>query len=96
VQRVCPESLDGEARGRCVESHVKRLAPVCQTILRQRLVGWKEAEGYNVACLDDLQRLCSTLQAGEGQALQCLQDHAQEVSDSCYRSLPKGQLLLQH
>lgn len=94
VQQVCPESLTGEARRRCVESHVKKLAPACQAIVRQRLVRWKEAEGYNVACLDDVQRMCPTVQPGDGRILQCLQDHAQDVSDVCYQSLPKGQLLL--
>lgn len=94
VQRFCPEALTGEARGQCVETRLKQLTPVCRQIARQRIVRWKDAEGYKLACRDDLQRLCSRVQPGDGRILQCLQNHAQAVSDRCHQSLPKGHLLV--
>jgi hypothetical protein len=75
---------------------LKQLPQACQSIVRQRIVRWKEAEGYRLACGDDVMRLCRGVQPGEGRILQCLQDHEQELSDRCYQTLPKGQLLLRH
>jgi hypothetical protein len=42
------------------------------------------------ACQADIKRFCSK-RPGAG-ALQCLQQHAQELSDGCYERLPKGTL----
>jgi len=94
VQRMCPEAPIGEAGGQCIESRVNQLPPVCRQIVRQRIVRWKNAEGYKFACRDEVQRLCSTVEPGEGRILQCLQNHAQGLSDRCYQSLPKGHLLV--
>lgn len=96
VQQVCPDSLTGEDRRRCVAQRMRQLAPVCQQIIRQQMVRWKEAEGYKVACLDDVKRMCRGVQPGEGRIRQCLQEHAQEISERCYQTLPKGQLLLRN
>lgn len=94
VQRYCPDSLTGEERRRCAARRLKQLPPACQQIVRQRIVRWKEAEGYKLACADDVNRLCQTVQPGEGRILQCLQEHEQELSDRCYQTLPKGHLLM--
>ena len=94
VQRMCPEALIGEAGGQCIESRLSQLSPVCQQITRQRIVRWKHAEGYQLACVDEVRRLCPTVEAGGGRILQCLQNYAQELSDGCHQSLPKGHLLV--
>jgi hypothetical protein len=94
VQQACPESLDGEERRRCVAQRMKQFPPFCQQIVRQRVVRWKEAEGYKAACAEDLKRFCPMAEPGEGPLVQCLQEHAQDISEPCYQSLPKGQLLL--
>lgn len=96
VQQSCPDSLTGEARRRCVQQRLPRLDPPCQQIVRQRLVRWKEAEGYRLACVDDVKRLCRTVPSGNGRILQCLQEHEQELSEQCYLSLPKGRLQLRN
>ncbi len=96
VQQSCPDSLTGEARRRCVQQRLSRLDPPCQQIVRQRLVRWKEAEGYKVACVDDVQRVCRTVSPGDGRILQCLQEHEQDLSERCYVSLPKGRLQLRN
>lgn len=96
VQQSCPDSLTGEARRHCVQQRLSRLDPPCQQIMRQRLVRWKEAEGYRVACVDDVKRVCRTVPSGDGRILQCLQEHEQDLSEQCYLSLPKGRLQLRN
>jgi hypothetical protein len=92
VQQYCPDSLVGEDRRRCVMQRLKRLEPTCQQIVRQRMVRWREAEGYKLACVEDVKQVCLTVQPGDGRILQCLQEHEQELSEGCYQSLPKGRL----
>jgi len=92
IQQYCPDSLTGEDRRSCVMQRVKRFDASCQQIVQQRLVRWKEAEGYRVACVVDMRRFCRTVRAGDGRVLQCLQEHEQDLSEGCYQSLPKGRL----
>lgn len=96
VQQYCPDSLEGEDRRRCVVQRLKRLDAPCQQIVRQRLVRWREAEGYKLACVDDVKRFCPVVQPGDGRILQCLQEHEQDLSEGCYQSLPKGRLHLRN
>jgi len=96
VQQYCPDSLTGEDRRRCVLQRLKRLDVPCRQIVRQRLVRWKEAEGYKLACIEDVKRVCLTVQPGDGRILQCLQEHEQDLSEACYQSLPKGRLNLRN
>lgn len=96
LQQVCPDSLEGEERQRCVEQRAKQLPSSCQGMIRQRLVRFKEQSGLAVACADDVKQWCRDAQSGDGQILQCLQDHAQDVSDGCYATLPKGALTLRN
>ncbi|MBX3301975.1 MAG: cysteine rich repeat-containing protein [Nitrospira sp.] len=92
IQQYCPDSLAGEDRRRCVMQRFKRLDVSCQQIVQERLVRWKEADGYKVACVVEVKRFCRTVPAGDGRVLQCLQEHEQDLSESCYQSLPKGRL----
>lgn len=96
VQRYCPDSLAGEDRRRCAIQRLKRLDAPCQQIIRQRLVRWREAEGYKLARVEDVKRFCLTVQPGDGRILQCLQEHEQDLSEGCYQSLPKGHLHLRN
>jgi hypothetical protein len=96
LQQACPDSLQGEDRRRCMEQRAKHLPSPCQSMIRQQLVRWKERSGHAVACADDVKRFCREVPSGEGQMLQCLQDHAQDVSDGCYATLPKGALTLRN
>ncbi len=96
LQRVCPDGLQGEDRQRCMALRVKQFPSPCQSIVRQRLVRFKEQSGHAVACAEDANRFCRDVQPGDGQMVQCLQDHAQDVSDKCYATLPKGALTLRN
>jgi len=96
VQQFCPDSLAGEERRRCVAQRMKRLPLACQQIVRQRMVRWKAAEGYKAACAEDMKRVCQGVEQGDGRLLQCLQERAQDISEGCYQSLPKGHLQLRN
>lgn len=96
LQQACPDSLQGEDRRRCLEQRAKHLPFPCQPMIRQQLVRWKERSGHAVACADDVKRFCREVPSGEGQMVQCLQDHAQDVSDGCYATLPKGALTIRN
>lgn len=96
VQQYCPDSLTGEGRRRCMTQRLKRLDAPCQQIVQQRLIRWREVEGYKLVCVEDVKRVCPTVQPGDGRILQCLQEHEQDLSEGCYQSLPKGRLHLQN
>ena len=89
-EQLCPDSSDGSARTRCLKQRAKQLPPLCQSQLQERFVKWKEDRSrLMAACDEDAKRFCSSVKPGSGQILQCLQSHAQEVSDRCYQTLPK-------
>jgi hypothetical protein len=64
-------------------------------MLREKLVRMKETmQQFRAACDADRKRFCREVPAGGGGILQCLESHAQEVSDQCFQFLPKrGRLL---
>jgi hypothetical protein len=39
--------------------------------------------GLREACQADFQKFCSTVQAGGGAKMQCMKDHASQLSDTC-------------
>jgi hypothetical protein len=92
VEQLCPEATDGFSRRQCLEKRAQRLPGPCQQQLRERLVKWKEERSrLTLACQADVRRFCSDT-GPPGRQLQCLQQHAQELSDGCYEMLPKGSL----
>jgi hypothetical protein len=97
IEQLCPASSDGPARRQCVEQRMHRLAPPCPQLLRDRFVKWKEERTRMIsACQEDVKRFCTSMTPGSGNVLQCLHAHAQEVSDRCYQTLPKGTLYFKH
>jgi len=92
VQELCPDTLIGDERRHCVMQRMRQFAQPCQQIVRQRMVRWKTADGYRVACAADAKRVCPAMELGEGRILACLQGHEQDLSDACYQTLPKGRL----
>lgn len=91
IEQLCPDSA---GRGQCLQHRAQQLPPLCQQHVRERFVKWKEDRSRsNAACEADTKRFCSMVRPGGGQIIQCLQEHAQDVSDRCYQTLPKGKLL---
>lgn len=93
IEQLCPDSPDASVRTRCLEQRAKQLQPLCRSQLHERFVKWREDRSrLMAACDEDAKRFCRALKPGSGQILQCLQSHAQELSDRCYQTLPKGML----
>jgi hypothetical protein len=93
IEQLCPDSLDGSVRTRCLKQRAKQLPPPCLSQLQERFVKWKEDRNrLMAACHEDVKQFCRAIKPGSGQVLQCLQSHDQEVSDRCYQTLPKGTL----
>ena len=93
IEQLCLGSPDGSARTRCLEQRAKQLSPLCQSQLRERFVKWKEDRSrLMAACDEDAERFCRAGKRRSGQIFECLQSHAQKVSDRCYQTLPKGTL----
>ena len=91
AEQLCPGSPDGLTRTQCLERRMPHLTEPCQLQLRERFVKWKEERSrLTAACEVDLKRFCSAVRPRGGHVLQCLQAHAQELSDRCYETLPKG------
>ena len=97
IEQVCPASSDGPLRRQCIEQRMSQLALPCQQLIRERFVKWREERTRMItACQEDVRRYCISMTPGAGNLVQCLQDHAQEVSDRCYQTLPKGTLYFKH
>jgi hypothetical protein len=96
VQESCPDTLTQSERQQCLERRMHTFSAPCQTLAQKRLVRWKEAEGYKVACAEDVNRVCRGVDAEDGSLLACLQMREQELSLGCYQSLPKGQIQLRN
>jgi hypothetical protein len=93
IEQLCPDSLDGSVRTRCLKQRAKQLPLPCQNQLQERFVKWKEDRNrLMAACAVDVKQFCRAIKPGSGEILQCLQSHDQEVSDRCYQTLPKGTL----
>ncbi len=93
MDSLCSE--DEEDRRFCLQRKAAQLSMPCQPILRERLVRMKgNMQQMRAACEADRRQYCPD-EPSRGRAIvQCLESHAQEVSDHCFQFLPKrGQLL---
>ena len=93
ITALCPEE-EGE-RHACLQRKTAQLSQPCRPMLREKLVRMKERmQQLRVACEADRRQFCRDVPAsGEG-LVQCLESHAQSVSDQCFQLLPKrGRLL---
>jgi len=97
IEQFCPTSLNAPAHRQCIEQRMHQFALPCQRLIRERFVKWREERTRMMSdCQEDVRRYCRAIPPGSGAVLQCLQDHAQTISDSCYQTLPKGTLYFKH
>lgn len=93
LEQLCPEGEGGGHRRRCLQTNKHKLTPVCQRVVQERMVQIKEgAQRMKAACEADVRQFCRNV-PGPGRILQCLEEHAQDVSEQCYRSLPRRGVL---
>ena len=88
-------SGDEENRGVCLERKATKVSIPCRPIFRERLVRVKEnRQLMRVACEADRRQYCRDETLSGRTIVQCLEAHAQEVSDQCFKFLPRrGRLL---
>ena len=93
IDSLCHEG--GEDRRLCLQRQATQLSAPCRPMLRERLVRMKETmQQLRSACEGDRRRYCAEDSLREGALVQCLESHAQEVSEPCFQMLPKrGRLL---
>lgn len=93
IDSLCNEAE--EDRRVCLEHQSAQLSIPCRPILRKHLVRMKETmQLLRLACQKDRRRFCADESLREGAMVQCLESHAQEVTDECFQMLPKrGRLL---
>ncbi len=93
LDSLCSE--DEGNRGICMERKAAQVSAPCRPIFRERLVRLKEnLQQMRVACEADRRQYCRDEALSGGTIVQCLEAHAQEVSDQCFKFLPKrGRLL---
>ena len=97
IEQFCPTSSNTPAHRQCIEQRMHQLALPCQRLIRERFVKWREERTRMMSdCQEDVRRYCRAITPGSGAVLQCLQDHAQTISDRCYQTLPKGTLYFTH
>lgn len=93
IDGLCPEE-EGDRRI-CLQRKAEQLPGPCRPMLRKRLVRMKEnTQQMRAACETDRRQYCRDESLTGGAIVQCLESHAQEVSDPCFQFLPKrGRLL---
>lgn len=97
IEQFCPTSSNTPAHRQCIEQRMHQLALPCQRLIQERFVKWREERTRMMSdCQEDVRRYCRAITPGSGAVLQCLQDHAQTISDRCYQTLPKGTLYFTH
>lgn len=94
MDALCPEE-EGDRRA-CLQRKAAQMSQPCRPMLRDKLARMKENwQQLRVACEADRRQFCREVPSAGGEMLlQCLESHAQEVSDQCFQFLPKrGRLL---
>lgn len=94
MDALCPDE-EGERRA-CLQRKAAQISLPCRPMLRDKLARMKEHwQQLRVACEADRRQFCREVPSAGGELLlQCLESHAQEVSDPCFQFLPKrGRLL---
>lgn len=93
IDSLCREN-EGERR-LCLQRQAVQVSVPCRPVLRERLARMKETmQQLRAACEEDRRRYCAEESLSEGAIVQCLESHAQEVTDLCFQRLPKhGRLL---
>jgi len=94
IEVACPDG-SVEERRECMQAKLRQMSAPCRERAREQLVRMKaNLHHMRTACAEDVRRFCREAEARRGAVLQCLEAHAQEVSDGCFETLPKRGALL--
>ena len=92
LETYCKDVTPGEGRLlACLYAHIDNISPRCEYAVydaSSQLERAITALTYVAnECGDDLDKLCSDIEPGEGRLLSCLEANAEKVSDRCKRAV---------
>jgi hypothetical protein len=91
VAKFCKDVQPGGGRIlHCMKEHENDLSPACKQHIAAVKERVKEAQA---ACHDDVMRFCKDVKPGGGRIINCLKEHANELSPECKSKMEsrKGQ-----
>ena len=87
IAKYCKDVNPGGGRIlNCLNEHQKDLSITCIRKLEESKQKLMEAQQ---ACTGDLEKFCKDVQPGQGRILNCLREHAQELSPACSQMIDK-------
>lgn len=97
LESYCKNVTPGEGRVlACIYAHGDKISGRCEYAMYDSAAQLERAVAalsYAVnECGDDLEKYCSSVEAGEGRLLACLEQHDQNVSGRCRQALKDVQL----
>ena len=92
LQQYCSQVTPGEGRLlHCVAAHEDKLSGQCDYALYQAASLLEQLSVAIVyvaqSCATEIDTFCDDVEAGEGRILSCLDQHADELGDSCQRAI---------
>ena len=92
LEKYCGQVTPGQGRIlACLYAHGDKLSAKCEFALYDSAVRLERAvAALSYAaneCDDDLEKYCSSIEAGEGRLLDCLEKHDKDVSGRCKEAL---------
>jgi hypothetical protein len=92
LETYCKDVTPGEGRLiACLYAHIDNVSPRCEYAVydaSSQLERALTALTYVASeCSDDLDKLCSDIEPGEGRLLSCLKTNADKVSDRCKQAV---------
>jgi hypothetical protein len=92
IETYCSQVTEGEGRLlACFYAHEDKLSGACQFALYDASAQLEHAvSALNYVagqCEDDIEKLCASVQAGEGRLLECLGGQKEAVSAECSRAI---------
>lgn len=89
VKRLCADAVGPAAKLACLEQHRAELRPVCARHMEQaRAQARARTEALRKACDADLKKFCAEVTPGQGALMQCLHQHAADLTQGCRDALP--------
>lgn len=94
IEALCPGVERGEARRTCLEANKEKVSDSCKTArTAARDANQDRRDAFRAACADDIAKLCSGVERGQGKVAECVRANADKVTPACktqISALPAG------
>ena len=92
LQKYCSQVTPGDGRLlHCMAAHEDKISGQCEYAFYQTAALLEQLSVaiayFAQECKTEIQTLCSGVELGEGRILACLDEHAEEVGDSCKKAV---------